>query len=88
MNDLDYRPEVERPKPDPDFPNEEQSTGHPSMHIYGTDAGGWEVWCNFDGPLSGFIVGQGNTRDGAVGEAVKALESAVNALQGPRPIRG
>lgn len=48
----------------------------------------WNVWISLHGnhPIldpCGFIVGQGQSRDEAVGEAVKALEEAIERLQSP-----
>lgn len=47
--------------------------------------GAWEVWCGADGDniINAHLVGTGPTRDGAVADAVRHLESIVARLQEP-----
>ena len=51
--------------------------------IYKTDE--YEVWCGVDGDniINAHIIGIGPTRDVAVADAVKHLESALAELQAP-----
>ena len=52
------------------------------------DGKAWCVWAGLDGEdpresLHGFIIGQGDTRDEAVADAVRELEAATERLQSP-----
>ena len=67
------------------YPNE-QNYAHPdrdqpALHVYGED-GSYSVWLNPDGtPDTGLCIGTGDTRQGAVTQAVASLEWAVEQLQ-------
>ncbi len=45
----------------------------------------YEVWCGCDGDniINAHIIGEGTSRDAAVGDAVAHLESEIEALQSP-----
>lgn len=67
------------------------SATHPSILVAGTNllhvctmGGEWEVWLNTeDADFTGLCLAAGGDRQTAVTEAVRVLEAALDALQGP-----
>jgi hypothetical protein len=89
MNDLDYRPEVERVKTNPVNTERSGNLTNYGGAIHICDRHGeWQVWLNTEArhDFSGLAIGSGATRAEAVRTAVETLERAVEVLQGPEPI--
>lgn len=73
-----------------EFPNEEQyhqegKKTNTTLHVFGSDDGGWEVWLNPDSSGLGLCIGAGDTREEAIADAVMISEWVESTLQAPSP---